>query len=406
MVEAPLLKEDSGIREAADPRAVAARAGERPLRLLVLAPKPKGLSPGQRFRLEQWAPRVASQRGITLEFLPFESPRLTKLLYQPGHKAEKALWVAVDFVRRASAVLAARRYDGVVVYREAALLGPAIYERLLAWAKIPLLFDFDDSIWIPAQISSVNGVFSKLHFWGKTSTTCRLASAVIVGNEHLADYARARNGNVFVVPTSIELERYPLQPELPDPAAAGVTDGEPFVVGWSGSTHTLVHFEHARAALERLAARRKIAVHVVCNKPPARPIAGAENRFTPWSEVGEAEAIGKAHVGIMPLPDDEYTRGKCGLKALQYMATGRPVVISPVGMNNQLVSSGENGFLASSDDAWVSALERLADSGDLRRRIGAAGRRTVEQRYSAEVVANLFADAVRSAIATPTTSSR
>lgn len=360
---------------------------ERPIRLLVLTPKPKGLSPGQRFRLEQWAPRVAENHGIEMDFVPFESPRLTELLYQPGHRSEKAAWVLYDFARRARQVQRARSYDAVVVYREAALIGPAIYERALGLARVPIFFDFDDAIWRPGQISSANGVFSNLHFWGKTSTTCRLARGVIVGNEYLASYARARNPNVFVVPTSIELDRYPVQPEL--------TSDTPFVVAWSGSTHTLPHFEHAREALERLAKQRPLVVKVICNKPPARPIAGAENVFVPWSEQGEAEAIGATHVGIMPLPDDDYTRGKCGLKALQFMATGRPVVLSPVGMNSDLVSSGENGFLASRVDEWVDVLERLASSRELRQRLGRAGRETIESRYSSTVASSLFARAIR-----------
>lgn len=362
-------------------------------RLLVLTPKPKGLSPGQRFRLEQWAPRVEANHGIAMDFRPFESSRLTEVLYQNGHVPEKAFWVLFDFARRAAELARARRYDGVVVYREAALAGPAIYERLFAWTgaftHTKLFFDFDDAIWQPGQISHVNGVFSRLHFWGKTATTCKLASAVVVGNNYLASYAKQHNDAVFVVPTSIELEKYPLQPELPD---VGVD--QPFVVGWSGSTHTLPHLEHARAALERLAQKRKIVVRVICNRPLATPIAGAENVFIPWQEAGEAENVGACHVGIMPLPDDDYTRGKCGLKALQFMATGRPVVIAPVGMNVDLVRSGENGFLARTDDEWVDALERLASSADLRRTIGAAGRKTIEEGYSAKVVSDRFADVV------------
>ena len=382
MVEAALLKDR--------PRGSAAASAARSIRLLVLTPKPKGLSPGQRFRLEQWAPRVAADHGIEMDFVPFESPRLTELLYQPGNRAEKARWVVFDFARRARQVLRARRYDGVVVYREAALIGPAIYERALHFAGVPMFFDFDDAIWRPGQLSSANGVFSNLHFWGKTSTTCRLSRGVIVGNEYLATYARERNPNVFVVPTSIELDRYPVQPELPTET--------PFVVAWSGSTHTLQHFEHAREPLERLAKELPLVVKVICNKPPARPIAGAENVFVPWSEQGEAEAVGAAHVGIMPLPDDDYTRGKCGLNALQFMATGRPVVISPVGMNTDLVMSGENGFLASTVDEWVDALRRLASSRELRERLGRAGRETIESRYSANVVAGLFARAIRQSL--------
>ncbi len=194
-----------------------------------------------------------------------------------------------------------------------------------------------------------------------------------------------------MVPTSIELDKYPEQPELADTSR--------FVVSWSGSISTLAHFEHARDALERLAKKRALTVKVICNEPPARPIAGAENEFIPWTAKGEAEALAASHAGFMPLPDTEYTRGKCGLKALQYMAVGRPVVIAPVGMNRELVTSGQNGFLASTTDEWVDAFEKLASDRDLRLRLGAAGRRTVEQRYASTVVAAQVAQAVRQTLA-------
>jgi glycosyltransferase involved in cell wall biosynthesis len=262
---------------------------------------------------------------------------------------------------------------------------------LLTWLGVPFFFDFDDAIWREGDSSaSASGAFSRLHFWGKTSVNCRIAAAATVGNNYLADYARQRTDRVFVLPTTIDLSRYPVQPEL--------SYQEPFVVCWTGSTSTLVHFEEARRPLERIAAQRKTVVKVICNKPPERPIVGAENVFIPWSEEGEAEEIGKCHVGIMPLPDHDYTRGKCGLKALQYMATGRPVVIAPVGMNVDLVQQGENGFLASTEEEWVDSLTQLAESRELRQQIGAAGRRTVEGQYSADVVAAKFASAVRTTL--------
>lgn len=355
-------------------------------RVLVLANKPKGLAPGQRFRFEQWAPRLARDHSIELELMPFESPRLTEILYKPGHHLAKAAWVSLDFLRRAKAVRAARGFDAVLVFREAALIGPAIYEQIIARTGKPLIFDFDDSIWSPVQQKN-NGWFSSLHFFGKTSTLCRIAAACTPGNEFLADYARQRNPNTFVVPTSIELDDYPVLPEA--------TDNGRFVVCWTGSTSTLAHFEFAREPLERLAAQIPLAVKVICNKPPERPIAGAEMHFVPWSEEREAEEVGDCHTGIMPLPDDEVTRGKCGLKALQYMATGRPVVVSPVGVNKEIVEHGCNGFLAESTEDFVSSLLELARSKELRGRMGAAARRAIEERYSAEVVAARFAEVVR-----------
>lgn len=362
-------------------------APTRRTRLIVFTLKAEGLSPGQRFRLEQWAPYVAESDGIEMDFVPFESPGLTELLKKPGNSARKAAWVSYDFCRRASHVLAARKYDGAVIYREASLIGPAIWERVLARAGVPYILDFDDAIWIGQAQSPTNGIFAKLHFVSKTSTLCRLAKAVVVGNEYLAEYARRHSRDVVILPTSIDLRHYAVQPEL--------ADDEPFTITWSGSTSTLYNFENARPALERLAERRKIRVRVICNQPPARPIAGAENDFIPWREAGEAEAVGATHVGIMPLQDEPFMRGKCGLKALQYMATGKPAVISPVGMNADLVRHGENGLLASTADEWVAALERLATSPELRRTLGRGGRETVEAGYSGSVVAKRFADVVR-----------
>jgi glycosyltransferase involved in cell wall biosynthesis len=361
------------------------------IRLLVLVPKPTGISPGQRYRLEQWAPHLRSRHGIELHFDPFESPALTRLLYRPGHRLDKAAVLVRDTWRRRQALERASRYDAAVIYREMAMLGPAFYERLLVRKRVPMIVDFDDAIWMVGQ-GSINGIFSRLRFPGKTAAICRLSSAVTVGNAYLADWASQHNRRVTVVPTSIELGQYQLQSE---PADAG--DGR-FIIAWSGSHSTLLHLETAREAIERLAARHAVTVRVICDRPPARPFRGVENVFVPWSEANEALEVGRCHVGIMPLPDDRFTRGKCGLKALQFMATGRPVIVSPVGVNRQIVVDGDNGLLASSVDQWLSAFDRLRSSPETRQRLGLAGRRTVEQRFASTIAADRFAGVVREAI--------
>ena len=358
----------------------------RRLRLLALANKPAGRSPSQRFRIEQWTPHLARDHDIALDLAPFESDALTDILYQPGRVVSKALLVLRDFVRRSAVLAKAKRYDGVVIHREAALLGPAIYERLLARSGIPMIFDFDDSIWMQ-QPDQRNSIFSTLHFHRKTGSICALADAVSAGNDYLADYARQRNSNVAVVPTTIELADYGAVPEPRE---------NPLVVCWTGSTTTLPHFEHAREALEMVAKQLPLAVKIICNRPPERPIAGAEMRFVAWSAEREAQEIADCHVGIMPLPDDAFSRGKCGLKALQYMAAGRPVVASPVGVNCAIIRHGENGFLAATPAEFAETLLQLAQSKPLRVELGQAARKTVESGYSAEVGAAKFAAVVRS----------
>ena len=362
------------------------------IRLLALVQKAVGIAPGQRFRLEQWAPHLEARHGIRIDFLPFESPALTEVLYQPGSRVTKARLMLGDAVRRREVLAKARGYDGVVIYREVSLLGPAIYERLLARTGIPILYDFDDAIWLPA-VGTVNGAFARLRFVGKTRTICKLATTVVVGNAYLAAWSRQHCADVVVVPTSIELGKYPVLPPLPAPS-----DEVPFTIVWTGTVSTLVHLELARRPVELLARRRKVRMRIVCSRPPERPFDGVETVFVPWRADSEAADLGPAHVGIMPLPDEAVARGKCGCKALQYMAVGRPVVIAPVGVNTDIVQSGRNGILATTDDEWVDALESLAASAELRARLAAAGRRTVEEGFSAEASAARFAEAVRSAV--------
>jgi len=355
------------------------------IRVLALVPKAPGISPGQRFRLEQWAPHLLADHGIKLELCPFESPALTDVLYEPGRRFEKVGWLLRDTWRRRNVLALARAYDAVVIYREVSLLGPAIYEQLLAAAGVPLILDFDDAIWMPSA-GGVNGVFSRLRFASKTRTICNLSRAVVVGNEYLAAWARPHSRNVFVVPTSIELASYgPLVPPR---------DADPFTIVWTGSIATLRHLERARPAIEALGRRRAVRLRIICSRPPERPFAGVENVFVPWTAATESRDLGPAHVGIMPIPDDAFARGKCGCKALQYMGVAHPVVVSPVGVNAQIVRDGENGLHASTDAEWVEALEKLASSPELRERLGRAGRSTVERGFTSAASAALFAKAV------------
>jgi glycosyltransferase involved in cell wall biosynthesis len=356
------------------------------VRLLALVPKPLGLSPGQRARLEQWAPLLASAHGISVNFSVFESSRLTSVLYEPGRRATKAKLMVLDTIRRRAVLAQAREHDVVVIFREASLFGPAVYERLLAHSGRPIIFDFDDAIWVQGT-RGVNGWFTRLRFPGKASTICRLASAVVVSNNYLANYARRRNDNVHVIPSTVDLDLFPFRPPLDQES--------PFVIVWTGSVSTLAHLETARAALERFGRKRKTVLRVICSRPPERAFDGVELQFVPWSAETEAASLGMSHVGIMPLPDDEFTRGKGGYKALLYMAVGRPVVLSPVGVNAEIVVHGRNGLLARTVDEWVGALDALADSRELRGRLARAGRVSVENGYSAESGAAAFAGVVK-----------
>jgi glycosyltransferase involved in cell wall biosynthesis len=359
------------------------------IRLLALVQKSPGIAPNQRFRIEQWAPHLEREHGVVVEYEPFESPALTEVLYQPGQVARKAALTLRDAWRRRAERTRVREFDAVVVLREASLLGGAWLERWITRQGVPLIYDFDDAIWL-WDPRSVNGVMTLARFPWKVAEICRLASAVTVGNAYLAEFARRQNPYVALVRTSIDVDRFTRTPEPPADAA--------FTLAWTGSHSTLPHLDTLRPALQTLGRRVRTRLRVVCDVAPS-PFEDVELDFRRWTPATEASDLAVAHVGLMPLPDTPSAQGKCGCKALQYMALGRPAVVSPVGINREIVRDGENGCWASTTDEWVAQLERLAGSPALRARMGAAAHATVHDGFTAQASARTFAGVLRDAIA-------
>lgn len=345
------------------------------MRLLALVPSLYDTSPGQRYRIEQWTP-VLRERGVEIDYRPFEDEELHALLYKPGNMAQKLRLVARCLANRKSILRSVREYDAVYVFREAAVLGPPVFERLIHRSGVPMIFDFDDAIFVPYRSPS-NGYLSYLKFPSKTRTICRLASHVMAGNPFLADYARQVNKHVTIVPTTIDTEKYTVD--------AAKKTSDPPVIGWSGSYSTVQHLDTLRSALQRLAKEERFRLRVIGT--PNYELEGVEVEAMPWRSQTELEDLQRIDIGVMPLPNDSWSKGKCGLKALQYMALGIPTICSPVGVNTDIIQDGENGLIAGTEDEWVEKLKQLLHSAPLRERLGMAGRATVEAEYSAKVQA-------------------
>jgi len=344
------------------------------MRVLALMPGLFDTSPGQRYRLEQWGP-LLRERGVEITYAPFEDDELHSIVYKPGRMGKKLQLVTRNLARRLSTINKARNYDLVYILREAALLGPPVFERLIHQQRIPFVFDFDDAIFVSYRSPS-NGYLSYLKFASKTKTICRLASHVMVGNPYLAEYARQVNDNVTVVPTTIDTEKYQVRPKK---------DDGPLVIGWTGSFSTVQHLDTLRGALKKLAETEQFRLRVIGT--PTYELAPIDVEAMPWRAATELDDLRAIDIGVMPLPDDNWSKGKCGLKALQFMALGIPTICSPVGVNTDIIQDDENGFLAATEAEWVDKLSRLLRSAELRRRLGDAGRTTVEQRYSAAIQA-------------------
>ena len=341
------------------------------MRVLALMPGLYDTSPGQRYRLEQWDP-LLRERGVEITYAPFEDDELHSIVYKPGQMGKKLQLVTRNLARRLSTIGKAKNYDLVYILREAALLGPPVFERLLAQQRTPFVFDFDDAIFVSYRSPS-NGYLSYLKFAGKTKTICRLASHVMVGNPYLAEYARQFNDRVTVVPTTIDTRSY----QVPPPK----TSNGPPIIGWTGSHSTVQHLDTLRGALKKLAARENFRLRVIGT--PVYELAPIEVEAMRWRAKTEVDDLRAIDIGVMPLPEDKWSKGKCGAKALQFMGMGIPTVCSPVGVNTEIIQDDQNGFLARTEDEWVDKLTRLLRSAELRRRLGQAGRATVEQKYSA-----------------------
>jgi len=340
----------------------------RPLRVLALART--GLrGPSTRYRIAQY--RVELLRlGVEVELAPLFDEAWFRIL-----EARPAPWRALlkagySLVRLGARVAQARRadrgdHDLVLIEQQLFPYLPWALERWLWPRRKPVLLEFDDAIWLTWAHAA------------KLAAACARADAVLAGNEFLAAFARRSARRVEVVPTTIDLSRYPVAP--PPPAA-----GRALRLGWIGLRYNLAYLSPLAGPLRRLAAQGvALELRVISSGAPlGREWDGLPLVQRPWSEAGEVAEMQACDVGLMPLPDDNWARGKCGLKLLQFMAAGRPVVASPVGVNRELLRHGENGLLAADAAGWEDALRRLAGDPGLRARLGAAGRRTVESGYS------------------------
>lgn len=292
--------------------------------------------------------------------------------------------MARAFYGRTRALLAAGRYDLVWLEKEAFPWVPYLVERLFL-GRVPYLVDYDDAVYHRYDQHG-SGVVRRL-LGTKIDQVMANAALVTAGNEYLAEKARASGaGRVEIVPTVVDICRYPL---------AQPWRNEPFTIGWIGSPSTRKYLEPIRPALAEICRNGKARVVLVGAGKVDWPEIPVEVR--PWSEESEAAEIGRFQVGIMPLLDAPWDRGKCGYKLIQYMACGVPVVGSPVGVNRKLIVNGMNGFQASHPQEWVAALTRLREERELARAMGEACRATVEKGYSLQVSAPRVAQLVTAA---------
>lgn len=346
------------------------------MKVLVLTPSLYDTSPGPRFRIEQWA-RYLQDGGFTFTFFPFEDTALHRVIYQNGEYPKKAALMLAAFRRRLDVLKRVREFDLVFLHREAALVGPPWFEQRLVRCGVPLIYDFDDPIWLSYH-SPTNPFFSRFKWSSKVASICKLATRVIVGNRLLADWASQHARRVDVVPSTIDMKSYPPKPVC--------NLKKTVTLGWTGSHSTLPFLESLLPTLKRLATKHSFELRVISHTDALTMDVGpAMVTARKWSSTTEAVDLHDMDIGLAPFPNTGWTPWRCHGKVLQYMAVGMPTIASPIGIVPDYVMDGVNGELASTEEDWIEKLSKLIENPDERRRQGMAGRQMVQERYSAEV---------------------
>lgn len=344
----------------------------QPRTVLCLTAYQPMLTASVRYRMMPYAPALAAA-GIQLRYLPFATPQLQHLLYQPKHYPQKI--VAMLGALTQWLVKLPRRPAAVIVQREAALIGAPMIERWFS-QRVPVIFDFDDAIFLPTDPKrSINGWLSRLaRPANKTDQLLSLSSMVWAGNAYLADYARRFNPNVQIIPTVVDCEK--CQPRsVPSPHIC--------TLGWIGSHSTARYLEQIVPVLRQLAQRYRFRLLVVGAAKPIE-IEGIECINRDWQQAREWHDFQQIDIGLYPIEADLWAEGKCGLKAIQYGAAAISSVCSAVGVNQHIVEHGQTGFLAHNQAEWLDYLARLLEAEQLRQMLGQAARQKIEAEYSVQ----------------------
>ena len=324
--------------------------------------------PGARFRVRQY---VEAMLQFGIELNEFTS-RVGQ--YPPDVAWRRPAWLLAAWAERSLQIPQSYRYDAVIFQRE-------LISTLLTLEPLfgrPRMLDVDDAIWLHPR-----GAFA-----GKLAARC---DAVICGNAYLADYFGQHCEQVFLLPTAVDTRRFvPLQ-DLCSPTQ---------IIGWSGTSSNLIELERIEPALRAVMGRfAKARLRVVCSRRPSLVSLPADRvDYVPWSPAIEVSALQDLRVGLMPLQEAAWARGKCAFKMLTYMACGVPVVASPVGMNGDVLAMGSIGFGANTHDEWVDALATLLAESDAARRMGDVGRALIDAHFSVEVLSGRLAEIIRAVV--------
>lgn len=348
---------------------------KKEIKIYYPAQYPTGVSPAQRFRLEQYFPYLEKD-NVKVVVDPFILNKTYSFFFKKGHLLQKLLGIAGGFIRRFASLFILYKYDCIFINREASPLGPPVFEWL--YCKVfrkKIVFDVDDAVWLQ-KTSDVNKIAHRLRCMWKFKYIIRWSTAVVAGNRYLAEYANNYNQNVILIPTVVDTEtRYNI---------SSVQGKEPLIIGWTGSFSTMEFFKPIIPVLQKLKENFEFKVLIISNAKPDFEL--EDLIYIPWSEATEVAELQKCQIGLMPTKKDQWSLGKCGFKIIQYMSLGIVPIADSWGANASIIDDQVNGILIEHQDDWESALERLILDKLLRKNL--AGEAIIKARNQYSVEAN------------------
>ena len=357
------------------------------MRVLLLVPYPAGEAPSQRYRFEQYL-QILLQHGILTNLQSFLSKSSWRIFYGSGNSLKKSGIILIGFLKRLRILFSLSNYDIVFIHREVTPVGPPVFEWLIAKIfRKKIIYDFDDAIWLTDKTNESRLVKS-IRCRSKVASICKWSYRVSCGNDYLAAYTQQFNSNIIINPTTIDTNNVHVPISNKEILHSYQNDNK-VVIGWTGSHSTLKYLTTIQPVLQTIEDEfPQVSFLVIADQKPDLKL--QRLNFIQWKKETEADDLSLMDIGIMPLPDDEWTKGKCGFKALQYMAMEIPCVASPVGINKKIIDHGINGFLAATAEEWKLYLEKLITDTTLRITLGIAGREKIDEKYSVKSNAENF----------------
>ena len=340
--------------------------------ILFISPYPFDTAPSQRFRFEQYFSFLKEQE-ISYHQVSFLDQKTWDILYKKGHFFQKVWGIVKGFARRKGLLFSIPKYDFIFIHREVAPIGPPIFEWIIAKVlRKKIIYDFDDAIWLP-NTSETNKIVAGLKWHQKVNSICKWSYKVSCGNEYLANYAKKFNSNVVLLPTTIDTLNGHNKTKV-------YCKGKKIIIGWTGTHSTIPYLNTILPILSELEQQYDFEFRIISNKKPSFNLKSLH--YVEWNKSTEINDLLHFDLGLMPLQDDQWAQGKCGFKALQYMALGIPAVVSPVGVNTTIVEHQKNGFICTTLEDWKitlsSVLENQVNLSDL----GKKAQEKVEKYYS------------------------